>query len=186
MKVMIITSSPNAAGLTAACGESARQGAMEGGAQVIPVKLNDLNIGQCNACDNGWGTCFEHHECQLKDDFQELHKSMGYMDAYIIITPVYWGEMSESAKAFFDRLRRCEATKKDQNFIQGKPIIAIAAAGGGGGGVVSCLASMERFVSHVKGVKFDLIGITRKSREYTLDTIKNAAKKMVKDQQQNS
>lgn len=179
MKLMIITSSPNDDGLTAACAQSAQKGAEEAGAEVVRIKLNDLNIGRCHACNNGWGTCINEHKCQVQDDFQKLHAYVEGMDGYIIITPVYWGEMSEIAKSFFDRLRRCEATKEGNTFLQGKPVIAVAAAGGSGGGVLTCLSSMERFIHHVRGEVHDLIGITRKSREYKLQTIKEAAKSVV-------
>ncbi|MGI6189807.1 MAG: flavodoxin family protein [Clostridiales bacterium] len=178
MKIMIISSSPNTDGLTAACVHAAQLGVEKEGFETIQIRLNDLNIGRCHACGNGWGTCLDRHECQVLDDFQKLHQSMADIDGYIIITPVYWGEMSESAKAFFDRLRRCEATKRDKNYIEGKPIIAVAAAGGSGNGIVSCLASMERLITHIRGKKFDLMGITRYSREYMLHSIQNAAGEM--------
>lgn len=179
MKVMIFTSSPNTDGLTAACGDAAKTGAEEAGAQVVMVNLNKLDISSCHACGNGWGPCRNEHRCQVQDDFQGIHTSMADMDAYVIITPVYWGEMSESAKAFFDRVRRCEALKKDKTLFEEKPVIAVAAAGGSGNGLTTCLTSLERFFAHVKAVKFDLIGITQKSRAYKLNTIQEAARVMV-------
>lgn len=181
MKVMVITSSPNLDGLTAACGKSAEEGARQAGAEVNIVNLNRLSIGTCHACGNGWGPCLQNHECQIKDDFQELHQSMKEIDGFVIVTPVYWGDLSESAKAFFDRLRRCEAWKKEATFLEGKPVISVAAAGGSGNGVVPCLTSMERLLTHVKAERFDYIGITRKTSKYKLDTIKYAAKAMVEN-----
>ncbi|WML33642.1 flavodoxin family protein [Clostridium sp. OS1-26] len=178
MKIMVITSSPNEDGLTAACGKAALEGAKEGGAEVTIVNLNSLKIGTCHACGNGWGPCLKDHECQVKDGFQELHQSMKEFDGFVIVTPVYWGDLSESAKAFFDRLRRCEAWK-EETFLQQKPVISVAAAGGSGNGVVPCLTSMERLLTHIKAERFDFIGITRKTRKYKLDTIKYAAKEMV-------
>ena len=179
MKVMIFTSRPNTDGLTAACGNSAKTGAEEAGAQVVMVNLNRQQIGSCHACGNGWGPCRNEHECQVQDDFQGLHAAMAEIDAFVLVTPVYWGEMSESAKAFFDRVRRCEALKKDKTFFEGKPVIAVAAAGGSGNGLTTCLTSMERLLAHVKGEKFDLIGITQKNRGYKLNTLKEAAQAMV-------
>lgn len=179
MNVMIFTSSPNEEGLTAACGQAAKAGVEAAGAEAVVVNLNQLKIGQCHACGNGWGTCGNKHECQVVDDFQALHESMEAIDAFVLVTPVYWGEMSESAKAFTDRLRRCEAKKTDKTFLEGKPVIAIAAAGGSGNGLTSCLTSMERFIMHVRAEKFDFLGITRKNRGYMLDTIFEAAKEMV-------
>lgn len=178
MKMMIITSSPNQNGLTAACGEQARLGCIDSGNEAIVVRLNDLNIGICHACNNGWGTCLDKHICQIPDDFQQLHATMKEMNGFVFVTPVYWWDMSESAKAFIDRLRRCEARKDAEQFITGKPVINIAAAGGTGNGVISCLSTMEKFVDHVKGVKYDLIGVTKRNRDYKLKAIYEAAKQM--------
>lgn len=179
MNVMILTSSPNIDGLTAACGNAAKAGAEGTGAKVVMVNLNQQRIGSCQACGNGWGTCRNEHECQVKDDFQSLHASMVDMDAFVLITPVYWGEMSESAKSFTDRLRRCEALKKEKTFFEEKPVIAVAAAGGSGNGITTCLTSMERLLTHVKAERFDFIGVTQKNKRYKLETIYDAAKEMV-------
>lgn len=178
MNVMILTSSPNLDGLTAACAKAARIGAEETGANVVMVDLNRQKIGHCQACANGWGPCRTEHECQVQDDFQNLHGSMTNIDAFILISPVYFGEMSESAKTFTDRLRRCEALKKGKTLFEGKPVIAVAAAGGSGNGITSCLTSMERFFTHVKAEKFDLIGVTQKNKAYMLDAIQKAGKVM--------
>jgi multimeric flavodoxin WrbA len=178
MKVLVITASPNKDGLTAACGDEAVRGAVEAGAEVEMVSLNDLKVGSCQACGNGWGPCLNNHECQVVDDFQKLHSRIGEADAFVFVTPVYWGEMSESTKAFTDRMRRCEAPN-GKSLFEGKPVISVAAAGGSGNGTISCLASMERFAMHDKAVRFDLITITRKSREYKLRAIYEASKAMV-------
>ena len=175
MKITILTSSPNKDGLTAACAKEAKEGALLNGVEVSLISLNDLNIPSCSACDNGWGSCRDGHTCQVKDDFEKTHVSLKDSDGLIIISPVYWGELSESAKNFLDRLRRCEAMHGDKNIIAGKPIICVAAAGGSGNGTISCLESMDRFVNHLRGIKYDFISITQRTREYKLKTIKEAA-----------
>jgi multimeric flavodoxin WrbA len=178
MKIMIITSSPNVDGLTAACAKGARFGLEAAGAEVVMTDLNRMNIGSCHACGNGWGPCLDTHQCQVQDDFQELHNSMTEMDGFIFVTPVYWGDISESARVFFDRVRRCEAWKKDSS-LHDKPFIAVAAAGGSGNGVASTLTNIERLLIHLKADRFDYIGITKKTREYKLKTIIEASKAMV-------
>jgi multimeric flavodoxin WrbA len=181
MKIMIISSSPNVEGLTAACASAAAEGASLAGGEVELANLNDLKIGMCQACDNGWGTCLEEHTCQTADDFQALHGRTLAADAYILVSPVYWGEMSESAKAFTDRLRRCEATRNEESGLFRKPVIAVAAAGGSGGGMISCLASMERWIDHVHARRFDLIPVNRWSWAYKVVAIRSAAEAMVKE-----
>jgi multimeric flavodoxin WrbA len=179
MNVMIITGSPNIDGLTAACGNAAKAGAEEAGAHVVMVNLNRQKIGRCQACENGWGPCRNEHVCQVKDDFQKLHASIKDMDAFVMVTPVYFGDLSESAKAFTDRVRRNEAFKKDKTFFEEKPVISVAAAGGSGNGLTSCLTSLERFLVHIRAEKFDFIGVTQKNKVYKLQTIHEAAKEMV-------
>ncbi|WP_242876272.1 flavodoxin family protein [Desulfosporosinus hippei] len=176
---MILTSSPNTDGLTAACGNAAKSGAEETGAKVIMVNLNQQKIGSCHACGNGWGPCRNEHQCQVIDDFQNLHASMNDMDAFVLVSPVYWGEMSESAKSFTDRLRRCEGIKNEKTCLEGKPVISVAAAGGSGNGITTCLTSMERLFTHLKAEKFDFIGVTQKNKKYKIDTIREATKEMV-------
>ncbi len=182
MKAAVFTSSPNKDGLTAACGKAAMQGIKEAGGTALHIDLNSLNIGRCSVCGNGWGTCFKEHSCQVIDDFQDTHSKIKDQDAYVIVSPVYWGEMSETAKAFFDRLRRCEAFKemmKGKSIMHKKPVIGVAAAGGSGNGTLSCLESMERFYKQMGADVFDLIGVTRKSRAYKMETIRAACKEMI-------
>jgi multimeric flavodoxin WrbA len=179
MKVLVIHSSPNLDGLTAACSAAAAEGARAAGAEVAEIRLNDLAIGSCEACGDAWGTCRSIHECQVEDDFQTLHAQTCAADALILVTPVYWGEMSESAKAFTDRLRRCEATQGERSCLASKPVLAVAAAGGSGGGMITCLASMERWIQHVRARIWDLLPVNRWSRAYKIEAIRAAAEAMV-------
>jgi multimeric flavodoxin WrbA len=181
MNILVISSSPNTDGLTAACAAAAIESARQAGAQAEEIRLNDLQVGMCQACNDGWGTCRQEHACQVNDDFQALHARVIEADAVVLVTPVYWGEMSESAKAFTDRLRRCEATRGSESGLTDKPVIAVAAAGGSGNGTVTCLASMERWIQHVKGRVFDLIPVKRWTRENKLTTICEAARTMVRE-----
>jgi multimeric flavodoxin WrbA len=179
MNVLIFSTSPNHDGLTAACAAAAVQGVRLAGGQGELIYLNDLNVGMCQACENGWGTCQQEHACQVEDDFQGLHRRTLEADALVLVTPVYWGELSESAKAFTDRLRRCEATRGSESGLLDKPVIAVAAAGGSGGGMITCLASMERWIDHVRARKWDLIPVNRWTRAYKLEAICAAATTMV-------
>ncbi len=174
MKAIVISASPNKDGLTAACEQAAAEGLAAGGAEVEHVSLNSLNIGMCKACKRGWGTCREEHCCQEKDDFQALHERTCQANALVLVTPVYWGEMSESAKAFTDRLRRCEGNRGEESRVVGHPMIMVAAAGGTGNGMITCLASMERWMDHIKAQKFDLIPVNRWTRAYKLVAIRAA------------
>lgn len=96
MNVIVITSSPNTDGLTAACANAALEGLQVGGAEVERVNLNKLKVGMCQACDDGWGTCRNEHRCQVLDDFQALHEKASEADALVLVTPVYWHDRSDS------------------------------------------------------------------------------------------
>jgi multimeric flavodoxin WrbA len=183
MKILIIASSPNKDGLTAACVNSAYEGVRLAGGMPEEIWLNDLKVGACEACERGWGTCRTAHVCQTPDDFQVVHERVLQADGYILITPVYWGEMSESMKSFTDRLRRCEATRDKDSGLANRPVIAVGAAGGSGNGMLTCLASLERWVEHVRARKFDFIPVNRWSRDYKLATIQSAAQRMTDDLQ---
>lgn len=174
MKVAVLTSSPNTDGLTAACANAALEGLQVGGAQVELININKLNVGRCQACNDGWGTCRNEHHCQVLDDFQALHEKVCEADALVLVTPVYFQEMSESARAFTDRIRRCEAPRQEGSRLYNHPILCIAAAGGSGNGLNTCLASMERWVDHMHAKKFDFFAIHRWNREYKLPTIRAA------------
>ena len=176
MKALVLGASPNNDGLTAACAQAAKEGLLAGGVEVEFVNLNTLNIGSCAACDRGWGTCRTEQRCQVEDDFQALHEKTCLADALVLVSPVYWWEMSESAKAFTDRVRRCEAIHKTESRLLDMPMIMVAAAGGSGNGTITCLASMERWIQHVRGNRFDLIPVNRWTRDYKLSTIQAAGK----------
>lgn len=180
MEILVISASPNTDGLTAACAAAALDGFSTAGASAEEVRLTDLNLGACEQCDNGWGTCRTEHQCQVEDDFQALHARVVAADALALVTPVYWGEMSESAKAFTDRLRRCEASRGDESGLAGKAVLSVAAAGGSGNGMISCLASMERWMQHIRARTWDLIPVNRWSREYKLEAIRRGAETLAR------
>jgi multimeric flavodoxin WrbA len=178
MNVIVLSASPNRDGLTAACAQAAVEGVCAAGGQAQELRLNDLKLGHCRACNNGWGTCLNEHRCQVEDDFQALHARISAADGLVIVTPVYWGDLSESAKAFTDRLRRCEATRGDASLLSGKPVLAVAAAGGTGGGMITCLLNLEHWIHHVRARIWDLIPVNRWSRPYKLAAIRAAAEAM--------
>lgn len=178
MNIIVISSSPNTDGLTAACATAAMEGVRQGGGEAQEVRLNDLAVANCQACGNAWGTCWDDHKCQEEDDFQALHEQVLAADGLILVTPVYWGEMSESMKAFADRLRRCEGTRWEESLLKEKPMMAVAAAGGSGNGMITCLFAMERWIEHVRGKKHDFVAVHRWNRPYKLEAIQAAAQRM--------
>jgi multimeric flavodoxin WrbA len=178
MTFLVVYSSPNANGLTAACAAAAAEGIAQADAQVQVLRLNDLDVGKCRACNDGWGSCRSQHQCQVQDGFQDLHARVMAADGLILVTPVYWGDSSESMKAFVDRMRRCEASAGETSRLLAKPVIAVACAGGTGNGTVTCLLNLDNWIKHVRARMFDLVPVTRWSRAWKLDAIRESARAM--------
>lgn len=178
MKVIGIQTSPNKDGLTATIAQMALDGAASAGAQTELVHLKAANIEACRQCENGWGRCRREGLCIIEDDFEGLRQRMATADAFVISTPVYFGDVSEVTKAFLDRLRRCERNIESPS-LKGTPVLSIAAAGGGGGGGLTCLVSLERYYSVLKWPVFDSMIVTRRSREYMLVAARAAGEKFV-------
>ena len=84
-------------------------------------------------------------------------------------------------KAFTDRLRRCEASRAEDSGLYQKPVMMVAAAGGSGNGMITCLASLERWIQHVRARKWDFIPVNRWNREYKLETIRIASNTMTQN-----
>ena len=92
--------------------------------------------------------------------------------------------MSESAKTFFDRFRRCEAFNENASLI-GKQMLCIAAAGGSGNGTKNCLNSMNLLAKFLKIKVVDNIGITKFNFEDKKDNIVESTLKLIKGTQMN-
>ena len=181
MRVVGLNASPNEDGLTATMLEAALEGAAEAGAEVETIHLKRFAILSCRQCANGWGLCRKEGACIEEDDFADLKARLEAADAIILSTPVYFGEVSEVAKNFLDRLRRCAFAGPQANVLKGKPVIGIAAAGGSGGGIVSCQSILERYSNHLGLRIFDMIPVTRFTRSYKTETARAAGKAMVEE-----
>lgn len=184
MKVIIVSGTPKTEGLCCSCIDAAKEGVMQAGAECEVVSLADFELDRCRLCGDGWGTCRSEHYCEFgSDGFDEIQKKLAEADAIILDTPVYWGEMTELMKAFFDRFRRCEAFKGDAGAIAGKSVLLIASAGGSGNGIVSCLDQMDRLSKHLHAKIYDYIGVNRWNKVYKMAAIKEAALAMTKSVQ---
>ena len=153
MKILILSFSnnkvnkdsfiPNKKGLTFACVDECIKNLSKRKIEAEHICINFKNIKKCMACgERGWGSCLKEHKCILDDDFNTIYNLMNDCDGYIFITPVYFWEMSESAKTFFDRLKRCDAFNENSK-IKGKKFISIACAGGSGNGTENTLNQFD-------------------------------------------
>jgi len=179
MKVIAVQSSPNLEGLTSSLAQAVLKGVESEGGETELVPLNRLDIKACIACDDGWGKCRKEGICILEDDFESLREKMNEADAFVFATPVYWHDLSESAKIFLDRLRRCETFSGFKTFT-GKKAIGIASAGGSGKGAVRALYNLEDYLRRLGFEIFDLVSVTRFSKDHKLEMLEKAGGHLVK------
>jgi len=156
MKFAIVLGSRNPEGQTARAADAVRQGLISGGGEGEMIFLPQLTIERCRQCDErGWGICRTEARCvNDEDDFAAVVEVLRGADALVFATPVYYGSLSESMRAFTDRLRRICGHADDRAGMAGKPAICVCVAGGGGGGGPSCTVSLERVL---RTCGFDLV-----------------------------
>ncbi len=169
---------PNKIGLTFSCVKECEEQLDRKGQKVEHICINKKNVKRCNACGKrGWGICAEKHICIQKDDFNSIYNNMSKFDIYIFITPVYFHEMSESAKAFFDRLKRCDAFNVSSK-IKGKRIICIACAGGSGSGAEETLKAFDTLNYFLKTTMIGRIPVTKFNFNEQANVIKKVINKI--------
>ncbi len=189
MKILILSFSnnlvneesfvPNKIGLTFSCVEECERVLKINAIIVEHICMNKRHINKCNACGKrGWGICGDKHICIQNDDFNSIYNQMSDFDGYIFITPVYFHEMSESAKTFFDRLKRCDAFNNDSR-IKGKKIVCIACAGGRGDGTEETLKSFDTLNHFLKTEMVGRIPVTKFNFEEQKEEIMKAVQLLV-------
>jgi multimeric flavodoxin WrbA len=176
MKCLAIQSSPNKDGLTANTIQAILDGfASEGGAVEL-LHLNEMDIKPCKACERGWGQCRDG-DCIQEDDLNLIRTKIREADALIFATPVYWHDLSESAKRFLDRLRRTETFSGRENCF-GTRAIGIAAAGGSGNGAARALYNLEDYLKRVGFEIVDLVTVTKFSKDHKLPMLDHAGRRL--------
>ena len=177
MRIIALNASPNQEGLTALCAQAVLAGGQEAGAQVRLIHLCDLDLRVCQACENGWGQCRREGRCIQQDDFAQVREEILAADAWVLATPVYFGEPSEIARVLLDRLRRCN-TGPEGGQLQGKDFLGICAAEARAGDRRVRRKPRAHQRTHGDGLA-DLILVTRRTKLYKVDCLKAAGKALV-------
>ena len=86
--------------------------------------------------------------------------------------------MSEVAKTFFDRLKRCQSFNVNSK-ITNKNVLFIACAGGSGSGTDNTLNSMKILAKFMKWNVVGSIGINLKNYEISKNTIEESTIKLM-------
>ena len=172
MKTLVLWSSPNTDGLTAAAKDQVMEGLAAAGIAAEEIQLNAMDIRHCAACGSGFGTCRSVGACVLADDFDGIYKKMAEADGLVFVTAVYWHDVTECMKAFLDRLRRCEANHN--HWLKDKKCLLAACAGGSGNGAVECLRVLEKYAAPMGLVPCDRLPVIRFNKAYMLPALKAA------------
>ena len=177
MKALIISGSRNPKGQTARAAEAFLDGVKSAGGECELVFLPQMSIERCRQCeDDGWGICRSEGRCIIEDDFAPLVAKVKDADAVVFATPVYFSDLSESLRAFLDRLRRTCIHDAGRERIEAKPAVGICVAGGGGGGAPACAVAMERIL-HTCGLDVvDMIPVRRQNLDLKLALLSAAGK----------
>lgn len=180
MNVLIISGSRNPEGQTARAAAAFSTGVTTGGGKCEQVFLPALDIQRCRQCDaNGWGICRAEGKCIIGDDFAVIADRIRAADAIVLATPVYYSDLSESLRAFLDRLRRTCTHADGKPGIAGKPAIGICVAGGGGGGAPRCCAGLDWILQTSGFAVEDMFPVRRQNLEGKLALLEAAGKRLV-------
>ena len=172
MTVLMISGSRNPEGQTARAANAMLAGVAESGSDVDSVFLPTVSMARCRQCeDTGWGLCREEGRCVIDDDFADLVEKMRRAEAVIFANPVYFSDLSESLRAFLDRLRRTCIHEAGHVSLTGKAVIGLCVAGGGGGGAPACCASLEKVLSRCGFDVVDMIPVRRQNLESKLEML---------------
>ena len=164
MNLLIISGSRNPDGQTAQAAKALLRGAVDNGGQGEIVYLPQMNIDSCRQCeDSGWGLCIKEGRCVIEDDLAGLVEKIRGANAVAFATPVYFSDLSESMKAFLDRLRRICRHDVSKGAAAGRSALGICVAGGSGGGAPACCASLETALLHCGFDMIDMVPVKRQN-----------------------
>lgn len=173
MNVIAILGSRNPEGQTARAADALLEGAAAGGCKCEKVFLPELDIERCRQCDeNGWGTCRSEGTCVIEDDFASVVRKIRGAGAVVFANPVYFSDLSESLRAFLDRLRRTTRHEAGKEGITGKPAVGICVAGGGGGGAPACTVSLEKVLATCGFEGVDMEPVRRQNLDMKCEVLK--------------
>jgi multimeric flavodoxin WrbA len=172
-KILFLSGSKNRNGRTAGAINAIIKGAERAGAKTEIFFLPELNLEHCRQCDDdGWGVCRRDGYCVIDDDFQMLVDKIHDSDVVVFATPVYFRDLSESMKAFLDRLRRISAFNPEP-ITKGISVAGLSLAGGGGGGAVSACMNLESILQMCRFDVIDMIPVRRQNLEIKLPMLES-------------
>jgi multimeric flavodoxin WrbA len=174
MQMLILSGSRNPEGRTARAVHAIEAGARGAGAGTECIFLPELTIERCRQCDsNGWGLCRREGRCTVEDDFPTLVEKIKASDVTVFATPVYFHDLSESMRAFLDRLRRICFLRAEAQGTPGISVAGLCYAGGSGTGAPSSCFALERILQTCGFDIVDMIPLRRQNLEARLPALES-------------
>ncbi len=184
MRAIALSGSRDPEGQTAQALGAFAAGLAEAGTDTKTEYLPGLDVQRCRQCDSdGWGQCKREGVCIIEDDFERLVREINSADLVIFATPVYFGDLSESIRAFLDRLRRISRSDEARRLIEGTRAVGICVAGGGGGGAPACCLSLEKVVRTCGFDLLDVFAIRRQTLHRRVQTLHDEGLRLGRDHQ---
>jgi multimeric flavodoxin WrbA len=176
MQILMLCGSRNRKGRTARAMEAIGQGARKAGAGTESIYLTELAIERCRQCNkDGYGICISKQKCVIKDDFASVVAKIKAADVVVFVSPVYFLDLSESMRAFLERLRRIvpdSARYLPFNRIKHAiPAIGVCLAGKNGGGATNCCLNLEKNIMECGFDVVDMIPLRRQNLEFKLPVL---------------
>jgi NAD(P)H-dependent FMN reductase len=177
MSVLALSGSRNRQGSTAHALDALATGVRNRGGDWEDIFLTEKKIERCRQCGaDGWGICISEERCVIKDDFPSIVDRLKNAQLVVFATPVYFHDLSESMKAFLDRLHRIGFAKIMRQSSppipgmngEGTPAIGLCYAGGSGNGTTSCCFTLERTLQTCGFDVVDMIPVRRQNLEMKL------------------
>lgn len=151
MNILSVLASPRNQGNTAILLKKYLEGVEDftSQVQIETIYLQSKNIQYCTGCN----TCQKSSksQCVLKDDMQDIYKSVEKADILVFATPVYVFNMTGQLKTFLDRLHAV-----DYNTLLNKKIVLLTTYGdtsevdAGVQNIVQSIAMLSQYL----GMKF--------------------------------
>ena len=142
LKVLAISGSPRTDSNTDKIISSIIQGAEEAGHSTEFIKLNELNVSPCQACDDCRSA--PGKRCKLKDDGAEILRKTEECDVLFFGSPIYMGGVSAQTKAYIDRWYSFKDKNRISELEGDRKVIGVYAQGAKDGTYHRLFESNER------------------------------------------
>jgi len=115
-RLLVVSASPRVYGYSRRAAEFARRVAIEvEGVEARWIDLYDYKLHPCVGCvSDNVKACYR--PCPVDDDWEEIARLVEESDVLILVTPIYWYNVSTPMKCFIDRL----TTFENAIFVEGR------------------------------------------------------------------